>query len=69
MDDGASLRRILTIGPRQEAGHPAAVKGNDTVFILSPETVSGLTRSLFVPEEPAPAETPSNPPVADQDSK
>ena len=69
MDDGASLRRILTIGQRQEAGHPAAVKGNDTVFILSPETVSGLTRPLFVPEEPAAVETPSNPPLADKDSK
>ncbi len=69
MDDGASLRRILTIGPRQADGHPAAVKGNDTVFILSPETVSGLTRPLFVPEEPAAVETPSNPPVTDKDLK
>jgi hypothetical protein len=69
MDDGVSLRRILTIGPRQEDGHPAAVKGKDTVFILSPETVSGLTRPLFIPEEPVPVETPSNPPLADKDPK
>ncbi len=69
MDDGVSLRRILTIGPRLEDGYPAAVKGNDTIFILSPETVSNLTRPLFVPEEPAPTETPSNPPVTDKDQK
>ena len=69
MDDGASLRRILTIGQRQEDGHPAAVKGRDTVFILSPETVSGLTRPLFASEAPAPAEVSANPPLADKDSK
>ena len=69
MDDGASLRRILTIGPRLEIGHPAAVKGRDTVFILSPETVSGLTRSLYSSEVAAPAEASANPPSADKDSK
>ena len=69
MDDGASLRRILTIGPRLEDGCPAAVKGGDTIFILSPETVSGLMQPLFILEEPAPTETPANPPVADKDPK
>lgn len=69
MDDGASLRRILTIGPRQDDGHPAAVKGSDTIFILSPETVSGLTRPLFVSEESALAEAPASPPPADKDKK
>lgn len=67
MDDGASLRRILTIGPRQEDGHPAAVKGRDIIFMLSPEIVSGLTRPLFVSE--APAETQASPPVADKGPK
>ena len=69
MDDGASLRRILTIGPRQDDGYPAAVKGRDTIFILSPETVSGLTQSFFVPEELAPTEAPANPPLTDKDPK
>ena len=69
MDDGASLRRILTIGPRLENGYPAAVKGGDTIFILSQETVSGLTQPFFVLEEPAPPETPAYPPAADKDPK
>ncbi len=69
MDDGASLRRILTIGPRQEDGYPAAVKGRDTIFILSPETVSGLTQSFFVPEDLAPTEAPANPTITDKDPK
>ena len=69
MDDGASLRRILTVGPRLEDGCPAAVKGGDTIFILSPETVSGLMQPFFVIEESAPKETPANPPVADKDPK
>ena len=69
MDDGASLRRILTIGPRYENSYPAAVKGRDTIFILSLDTVSGLTQNLFISEEPAPAEPPANPPIADKDPK
>ena len=69
MDDGASLRRILSIGQRKEDGYPAAVKGRDTIFLLSPDTVSGLTQSLFLPEEPAPTEPSVNPPLADKDPK
>ncbi len=69
MAEGPSLRRILTVGPRAGDGHPARVKGHDTVFILSTDTVSALVRPLFVPELAAPEETPTAQPEAGKDSK
>ena len=69
MEDGTSLRRILTIGPRLEAGYQACVKGRDATFILSPETVSGLTRPLFLTEATAQTENPAVQQSADKDPK
>ncbi len=69
MDDGTTLRRILAIGPRQEGGHPAALKGRDIVFILSPETATALTRPLFAPEAPVLGEVQAAPPQTDKESK
>ena len=69
MDDGATLRRILAIGPRQADGYPAALKGRDIVFILSPETASALTRPLFAPEGPALGGVQAPPPQADKEPK
>ena len=69
MDDGATLRRILAIGPQQKDGHPAALKGRDTVFILSPETATALTRPLFAPEAPALGEVQAAPPQTDKEPK
>ena len=68
MADGASLRRILSIGPRIPDGHYACVKGHDTVFLISHETASALAQPLFIPEVAAPAGEPIAPPPAGKDT-
>ena len=69
LDDGTALRRVLTIGPRLESGHPAGVKGHDPVFLLSPETASILTRPFYTVETAAPAEATFTPPATEPESK
>ena len=68
MADGASLRRIITIGPRTSGGHYARVKGHDTVFLISPETASALASPLLIPEVAAPAGESATPPPAGKDN-
>ncbi len=69
LDDDAALRRILTIGPRFEEGHPASVMGHDPVFILSPETASLLSRPFYTIDANATDETPAPSPTPESESK
>ena len=69
LDDDSSLRRVLTIGPRLESGHPARVKGHDTVFLLPPETASLLTRPFYTVEAAAAGEPTPTSPGTESESK
>ncbi len=70
LDDGTSLRRTLTIGPRLEnGGRAATVKGHDAVFLLSPETASVLTCPFYAIDSALAVETPPTSTETDEESK